>query len=166
MTPPNSIGCSLAYPSGCNQIYRPGIVENTGFLWYHYTLRMIPSIINEWVKANAFEVLPRQKYAQMASAFQCVNVVTNDIPIVPSIESIKGLEAKRCLFVLTTDLAPYLFWEKRDDNKMSHLLYVALTRSSDHMTILVSKEVEGTYTKAVVESFFASNILKGGTLKA
>ena len=112
-------------------------------------------IISEWIKANAFNTLPRQKYAQMATIFQSKNVVANDIPVVPSIESIKGLEAERCLFILTTDLAPYLFRKKTDDNKTSHLLYVALTRSLDCLTILVSKEVESLYSRTFIESFFA-----------
>ena len=115
-------------------------------------------IISEWVKANAFNTLPRQKYAQMVTTFQSESVVANDIPVVPSIESIKGLEAERCLFILTTDLAPYLFGKKTEDNKTSHLLYVALTRSLDVLTILVTKEVEDTYTKAAIVSFFNSII--------
>lgn len=115
-------------------------------------------IISKWVKANAFDTLQRQKYAQMVTTFQSENVVESDIPVVPSIESIKGLEAERCLFILTTDLAPYLFGKKTEDNKTSHLLYVALTRSLDVLTILVTKEVEDTYTKAAIVSFFNSII--------
>ena len=84
--------------------------------------------------------------------------MTNDIPVVSSIESIKGLEAERCLFILTTDLAPYLFGKKTEDNKTSHLLYVALTRSLDNLTILVTKEVEAVYTKAAIVAFFNSSI--------
>ena len=118
----------------------------------------VARIISEWVKTKAFNSLPRQKYAQMASVFQCRSVVTNDIPVVSSIESIKGLEAERCLFILTTDLAPYLFGKKTEDNKTSHLLYVALTRSLDNLTILVTKEVEAVYTKAAIVAFFNSSI--------
>lgn len=57
-----------------------------------------------------------------------------NVPVVRSIETVKGLEAKRCLFILSPDLAPYLFRINREDNKMSHLLYVALTRSQDSLT--------------------------------
>ena len=111
-------------------------------------------IISEWVKRKAFNTLSRQQYAQMVITFQSVNDVTIDFPVVQSIESIKGLEAERCLFILTTDLAPYLFKKKTEDNKMSHLLYVALTRSLDSLTILVSKEVETLYTRSSIELFF------------
>ena len=117
--------------------------------------------ISKWVKVDAFNTLPRQKYAQMASIFRHGGDVADNIPVLPSIESVKGLEAKRCLFVLTTDLAPYMFGKKREDNKTSHLLYVGLTRSLDHMTIMVTKEVEKIYTRNSVESFFASGELKG-----
>ena len=77
-----------------------------------------------------------------------------DIPVVSSIEIVKGREAKRCLFVLSPDLAPYLFREKKEDNKTSHLLYVALTRSLDHITILVMKEVENKYTRDKILKHF------------
>lgn len=117
-------------------------------------------IISEWVKANAFNTLPRQKYAQMVTTFQSESVVANDIPVVPSIESIKGLEAERCLFILTTDLAPYLFRKKTEDNKTSHLLYVALTRSLDCLTIFISKEVESLYTRSSIDLFFAPLTVK------
>ena len=56
---------------------------------------------------------------------------------------------------LTSDLAPYLFRTKTDDNKMSHLLYVALTRSKDHLTILISQNVESTFSRDFVLAFFA-----------
>lgn len=95
-------------------------------------------------------------YAQMASAIKATDTATSDIPVVSSIEIIKGREAERCLFILSTDLAPYLFREKTEDNKTSHLLYVALTRSLDHLTILVMKEVEETYTREKIVGFFQS----------
>ena len=44
---------------------------------------------------------------------------------------------------------------KTDDNKMSHLLYVALTRSKDHLTILISQNVESTFSRDYVLAFFA-----------
>lgn len=94
----------------------------------------------------------------MASAIKATDTATSDIPVVSSIEIIKGREAERCLFILSTDLAPYLFREKTEDNKTSHLLYVALTRSLDHLTILVMKEVEEKYTREKIVGFFQSVI--------
>ena len=49
----------------------------------------------------------------------------------------------------------YLFRTKTDDNKMSHLLYVALTRSKDHLTILISQDVESAFSRDYILAFFA-----------
>ena len=116
------------------------------------------TIIAQWVNSGVFDRLTGQRYAQMASAIKATDTATSDIPVVSSIEIIKGREAERCLFILSTDLAPYLFREKTEDNKTSHLLYVALTRSLDHLTILVMKEVEETYTREKIVGFFQSVI--------
>lgn len=64
----------------------------------------------------------------------------------------KGLEAENCLLILTTDLAPYLLGDKSDDNKTKHLLYVALTRSSSELTILVTEKVERLYGREKIET--------------
>lgn len=114
------------------------------------------TIIAQWVRSGIFDYLTGKSYAQMASAIKAIDTETSDIPIVRSIEIIKGREAERCLFILSPDLAPYLFREKTEDNKTSHLLYVALTRSLDHLTILVMKEVEEMYTRDGILCFFQS----------
>lgn len=117
------------------------------------------TIISQWVNNGIFDRLTEQRYAQMASAIKAVDKATSDIPVVSSIEIIKGLEAEKCLFILSPDLAPYLFREKTSDNKTSHLLYVALTRSLDHLTIMIMREVEDMYTREKIVSFFKT-ILK------
>ncbi|MCP3778704.1 UvrD-helicase domain-containing protein [Paenibacillus sp. MZ03-122A] len=73
---------------------------------------------------------------------------------VSSIDSIKGLEGNRCLFILTTDLAPYLFTEKNVSNKMTNYLYVALTRAMKELVILVTKEVEEKYNRGAIKTNF------------
>lgn len=113
------------------------------------------NIISKYVGQTAFDKLDKKRYAQMISAFRSANVENDNIPVVQSVEIVKGLEAKRCLFILTPDLAPYLFRIKTDDNKTSHLLYVALTRSTDLLTILITKEVETEYTREKIDGFFA-----------
>lgn len=115
-------------------------------------------IISNWIGKKAFDRLGRKEYAQMAEAFNVEKNEDTKAIVVSSIEKIKGLEAKRCLFILTTDLAPYLFRENTEDNKMSHLCYVALTRSLDNLTILVTKEVEEKYTKIKIKEFFESYV--------
>lgn len=66
---------------------------------------------------------------------------------VDSIDSIKGLEGKRCLFILTTDLTPYLLQENTLDNKMKNYLYVALTRAKEELIFLITQEVEAKYSR-------------------
>lgn len=112
------------------------------------------TIITQWVNNGMFDRLTGKRYAQMATAIRVNDTAISDIPVVSSIEIIKGREAKRCLFILSPDLAPYLFREKTEDNKTSHLLYVALTRSLDHMTIMIMKEVEEKYTREKIENYF------------
>ena len=121
-----------------------------------------PAIIAQWVNNGMFDCLTGKRYKQMESAIKAIDPVTPDIPVVSSIEIIKGREAERCLFILSPDLAPYLFRQKTEDNKTSHLLYVALTRSLDHMTIMIMREVEEIYTKDGILCFFQSVLQKQG----
>ena len=113
--------------------------------------------INYLVKKRIINRLDKQKYAQICKIIESKNQ-NNDLLVVQSIESVKGLESDNCLFVLTTDLAPYLFQIKHDYNKTKNLLYVALTRSLNHLTILITNEVEEKYSKDFIEKFFAKYI--------
>lgn len=93
-------------------------------------------------------------YAKIAEALKAGSSSESNSIVVSSIEAAKGLEHKKCLFILTIDLVPYLLGKKTDDNKTKHLLYVALTRSLDDLTILVTTEVEDRYTrKQILEAF-------------
>lgn len=74
--------------------------------------------------------------------------------LISSIESIKGQEGRQCLFILTPDLAKYLFKKNTKDNKMKNLLYVALTRSLETLTIYVTKKVEDGYSRDAIHGFF------------
>lgn len=74
--------------------------------------------------------------------------------IVNSIDSIKGQEGRNCLFILTTDLASYLFGEKTEDTITKSRLYVALTRSLNKLTIYITEEVELKYKKENIVDFF------------
>ena len=48
---------------------------------------------------------------------------------------------------MTTDLAAYLFRQKVEENKIKNKLYVALTRSMNKLTFLMTKTVEDKYGK-------------------
>ncbi len=74
--------------------------------------------------------------------------------VVNSIDNIKGQEGENCVFILTTDLAAYLFGEKVDDTTTKNRLYVALTRSLNKLTIFITEEVEVKYKRKNIVSFF------------
>ena len=82
------------------------------------------------------------------------DTTTTDSVIVCSIDSIKGQEGSNCLFILTTDLAAYLFGEKRDDTTTKNRLYVALTRSLDKLTIFITAQVEAKYGRKFILDYF------------
>ena len=117
---------------------------------------VINGFINELQKK-----IDRQEYAKLASAL--TNIVDNKSApklTVSSIEAIKGMEHSACLFVLTPDLAPYLFSQKKDDNKTKHKAYVALTRSTDLLCIMITNETEQKYGRKAIDSFMASYVSK------
>lgn len=108
--------------------------------------------INKWTHNGTFDY-DKKQYAKICKILKAVGAAEGKGIKVRSIESIKGLEDEKCLFILTNDLAPYLFGEKTTDNKTKHLLYVALTRSKDELAILVTREVETAYSKKFILSF-------------
>lgn len=106
----------------------------------------VNEIANLCVKRGAIDY-GNKRYARIVEALEHMAPSHVSGIAVKSIEAIKGLEHNKCLFVLTTDLAPYLMGDKTEDNKTKHLLYVALTRSRKDLSILVTKEVENRYPR-------------------
>lgn len=100
------------------------------------------------------------EYRKIAIALNACASYQNDKVIirVDSIERIKGREGKHCLFILTPDLAAYLFGDKTDNNKIKNALYVALTRSLWKFTILVTKETEKKYERTRFKEHFTKLI--------
>ncbi|EOS7805310.1 hypothetical protein E3O86_RS13160 [Enterococcus hirae] len=93
-------------------------------------------------------------YAKIINSLKSNVKESNDKISVSSIDKIKGREGENCLFILTNDLAPYLFGDKKNNNKTKNRLYVALTRSLDKLSIVVSKGVEELYSKDFVSNYF------------
>lgn len=58
------------------------------------------------------------------------------------------------MFILTNDLAAYLFDDNTEMNKTKNKLYVALTRSLNELSMYILKEVENKYTKKRIQDFF------------
>lgn len=105
------------------------------------------------ILCDSFKV-DNTSYARIINALELENKLPTDEIIVSSIDRIKGQEGLNCLFILTSDLAPYLFLEKKENNKTKNKLYVALTRSLDKLTIIISKEVDKNYKKDFITDFF------------
>lgn len=118
----------------------------------------INDVINEGISGGYYDY-NNVTYARIADALKVDSSTENGSIIVRSIEAVKGLEHDKCLFILTTDLVPYLLGDKTDDNKTKHLLYVALTRSLNSLTILVTTEVENRYTRKRILDAFEMELL-------
>lgn len=128
---------------------------------YYITERLteadnVKAELNQWMnKSQMFDYPGNDIYARLMSTLNTEDAEANEGIQVNSIDSIKGLQDERCLFVLTTDLAPYLLGERIADNATKHLLYVALTRSLDNLTILVTSEVERKFGRdRIIKSIY------------
>jgi len=73
---------------------------------------------------------------------------------VSSIDRVKGLEANTCIFILDNSMFQYLTMKKTDRNKELNKLYVALTRSMNHLIFaLDDKGIKGM-AKSDIEAWF------------
>jgi hypothetical protein len=102
--------------------------------------------------------LDRYDKGRIGSAVDAYHSALSSEPgiLVDSIDGIKGLEGYNCLFIVSTQLAPYLFKEVVDQNKMMNYLYVGLTRSKCELTIMVTNEVENKYGHKYIHDKFKS----------
>lgn len=100
--------------------------------------------------------IEKQNYAAIINAIPDIAIHSYDKSViyVNSIDIIKGQEGNLCLFVLTTDLVPYLFDRVSENNKTKNRLYVALTRSLNTLDIYVTDKVEKKYSRDRIISFF------------
>ncbi len=128
---------------------------------YYYALNLLERYSetnNKTIAMNTtfkYESLSKQAYGIIINILVNNQLIETDEKVyISSIESIKGQESENCLFVLTSDLAAYLFGEKTDSNKTKNKLYVALTRSLNKLTIFITDEVENKYGKGMILDFF------------
>lgn len=117
-----------------------------------WCLQVLPSKTNSFIINELQRVFDlkfsRQEMAKLGDALKLNREKEQVTGIkVDSIDSIKGLEGERCLFVLTTDLTPYLIQKNKSDNKMKNYLYVALTRAREELMFLITQEVEEKYSR-------------------
>lgn len=130
-------------------------------LSYYYAELLMHNyaITNDKKKAMSqtfrYETLSPKVYGIIINMLSDSSVtVSEEKVLVNSIDSIKGQEGENCLFILTTDLAAYLFGKKTDDTTTKNRLYVALTRSLQRLTIFITEEVETKYKRKSIIDFF------------
>lgn len=121
---------------------------------YYYAEQLLENYTDTHDKAKAMgktfkhETLNKKAYGVIINMLSDNSDASDEEKVlVNSIDSIKGQEGRNCLFVLTTDLAAYLFGGKTEDTITKNRLYVALTRSLDRLTIFITEEVERKYKK-------------------
>lgn len=123
---------------------------------------MAEQILKKYEKTNSkVKAMKAFMYSDRKAYGRIINILPDDehIPVkekvfINSIDSIKGQEGNNCLFILTTDLAAYLFGENSKETATKNRLYVALTRSLNKLTILVRADVEERYGKDFILNFF------------
>ena len=129
---------------------------------YYYAGKMIEKYRNTGKKKDAMALLSKCEKIDSRRYGIIINIFEDESPIkqedkifVKSIDYIKGMEGEKCLFILTNDLAAYLFNDNNTEaNKTKNKLYVALTRSLNELSIYILKEVENKYTKKRIQDFF------------
>ncbi len=75
-----------------------------------------------------------------------------ELKLVNSIESVKGLEAEKCLFIVNNSLLEILLGNN-NNNRETNLLYVALTRSKNHLHLLFLNECLSKVDKEKILKF-------------
>lgn len=131
---------------------------------YYYSIQLFDKYITTKNAKIAMKVLTQVYNIDNTTYTKIIKILTFNFDeavdkiSVQSINRVKGQEGEHCLFILTNDLAAYLFGEKRDDNKVKHQLYVALTRSLNQLSILISDEVEKLYSKEYIIDYFSNKV--------
>ena len=78
--------------------------------------------------------LKKDVYAKIISSLEDSNSMEYNVY---SIDKVKGLERKNCMFIINESLLNYLFGNKTERNKEMNYLYVGLTRSTDILLLVI-----------------------------
>ncbi|MDE6851621.1 MAG: hypothetical protein K2J67_03920, partial [Lachnospiraceae bacterium] len=81
--------------------------------------------------------LEKNEYARLINDLEFDNDVKKFK--VKSIDKVKGLENKRCMFIMDNAMLEYLFKRKKETNKEMMRLYVGLTRSKSDLILVIDK---------------------------
>jgi superfamily I DNA/RNA helicase len=106
----------------------------------------------EYVQFDKYE------YAEFKETLENSLNDSNSSYVVSSIDGVKGLESNVCLFILNESMYKYLIKDipkSNHNNKNWNKLYVALTRSSEKLILLIDEELFPHIEIANIESNFA-----------
>lgn len=90
----------------------------------------------EFLDKYNLDNIPYQDYCELRNQIQ----MNNPKYSVYSIDKVKGLEAKDCMFIIDKSMSDYLLMKKTENNKELNYLYVALTRTSKNLILAINIE--------------------------
>lgn len=109
------------------------------------------------LKKNFSTSLSYSQEKQLSDAFDNFRQIPPSSCIYANtIDSIKGCEGERCLFILTNALAPYLLEPTCNRNMPNAKLFVALSRARQNLTIYIHNSVIIKEKKKDLPSIFQS----------
>ena len=103
--------------------------------------------LNYYLKENSIN-LEKTEYAKLITSLAKVE---NKKFNVFSIDKIKGLERKYCMFILDDSLLEYLFKIKTTYNKEMNYLYVGLTRSTNTLLLVIDTSTLKKFDKKYID---------------
>ena len=103
--------------------------------------------LNYYLKKNSIN-LEKTEYAKLITSLAKVE---NKKFNVFSIDKIKGLERKYCMFILDDSLLEYLFKIKTTYNKEMNYLYVGLTRSTNTLLLVIDTSTLRKFDKKYID---------------
>ncbi|MBW4802109.1 UvrD-helicase domain-containing protein [Loigolactobacillus coryniformis] len=113
----------------------------------------IRDIVNRLIKKLQQTYSPKL-YAQLINSVKEIDSQGNNANGFPvlSIEGVKGNQANNCLLIMSTDLFRVLIGEHKKANSTTNLLYVGLTRSTNKLLIMLTKEVSEHYSEKEIKN--------------
>lgn len=125
----------------------------------HLVLDAVRSQVNMHDIVNKLIKILRQPYSATLYAQLIENVREFDaqdnnenVFSISSVEGVKGNQADNCLLIMSTDLFRVLVGENKKANSTANLLYVGLTRSTNRLLIMLTKEVSDHYSEKEINN--------------
>lgn len=116
--------------------------------------KMSPGSILKQFESSYGIKLERNEWAELKEIL--TKKVSKQQYNVSSIDKIKGLESESCLFIVNNSMLQYLTGKNKTRNKEMNRLYVALTRSLDHLIFAIDIERINCMNKCEIQDWFES----------